>query len=257
MTPCRRGAPVPGSTGRQIGSRAIAAMTIAPATAALTMRNTLGCSRSVTTRGAADRSGATAATAASDHQAIPRTVYAPITKKNASQTSVAHGVTRPRRPRNATTSAADAKKSIPCTSRSVVGCHSLILRVTSGFALRPTAYVQTLGPNGVTQHRRTVTTPTSRARCRSSTRCSMSDSQARPRTAGARKKLPCTFAQAIAMNGTSQSLRGCSWRSTTSRSVNENNAIAMSWGRSASAGAATMNAPRASHAASRASRPRR
>ena len=73
----------------------------------------------------------------------------------------------------------------------------------------------------------------------------------KPSTAGARKKLPWMLAHRTAIGTTSHNRRGCAARSTTKNRVNANSAIPISCGRSASAGADTANAPRASHAAVR------
>ena len=62
-----------------------------------------------------------------------------MTKKTASQARVGHDVCRPRRAMSATTARAEAKKSMPGTLRSEVGCHSVIRAVTSGFVDRPRA----------------------------------------------------------------------------------------------------------------------
>ena len=136
-------------------------------------------------------------------------------------------------------------------SRSEVGCHSLIRPVTAGFAPSCAAYAQTDGPKGVRQQATTVTTATASAWWPREGRSAMSAIQASPSTAGARKKLPWTFAHRTAIGTTNHNRRGCVTRSTTRKSVNANRAIAMSCGRSASAGAETANAPSASHAARR------
>ena len=140
-------------------------------------------------------------------------------------------------------------------SRSEVGCHSLIKPVTAGFAPSCAAYAQTDGPKGVRQQATTVTTATASAWWPREGRSAMSAIQASPSTAGARKKLPWTFAHRTAIGTTNHNRRGCVTRSTTRKSVNANRAIAMSCGRSASAGAETANAPSASHAARPDARP--
>ena len=99
--------------------------------------------------------------------------------------------------------------------------------------------------------RRPSPTATASARWRRGERSATSAIHASPSTAGARKKLPWTFAHRTAIGTTSHRRRACAARSVTSRSVSANSAMAISCGRRAIAGAATANAPSASHAASR------
>ena len=82
---------------------------------------------------------ASAGTRASGHHATPRSAYSPSSANDASQASVGHGTIRPRRAMSRTTSAADPKNSSPATVRMLVGCHSLMRAVTSGFADSATA----------------------------------------------------------------------------------------------------------------------
>ncbi len=62
-----------------------------------------------------------------------------MTKNTASQARVGQDVGRPRRASSTTTPNAEAKNRIPGTSRTDVGCHSVIRDVTSGLTDRATA----------------------------------------------------------------------------------------------------------------------
>ncbi len=196
------------------------------------------------------------ATAASGHQATPRTAYVPMRKNTPSQARAGQAVICPRRAMSATTASAEAKNRIPCTSRSEVGCHSVIRWVTCGLIERPIAYAQTAGPVGVRQAASALTRATARTRRAPGSRSWTSSSQARPRTTGPRKKLPCRLAQSTTRNGMAHRRPGCVRRSTTRSSTIAKSAMPKSCGRRASVTAATTNAASVSHAARRSPSPR-
>ena len=135
-------------------------------------------------------------------------------------------------------------------SRSEVGCHSVIRAVTAGSStererVRPRRRGRTA--SGSTRRR----PPPRRPARGDGAGSARQGPRARPARAqrAPRKKLPWTLAQTARRSGRHHSRRGCAARSMTRNSVNANSAIPMSCGRSASAGAETTNAPRASHAA--------
>ncbi len=87
-------------------------------------------------------------------------------------------------------------------------CHSEMSRAIVALVERPIAYRHTSGPNGVTQ---VATAEASRMTSivrRPGRRRTRSSSAARPMASGARKKLPCRFAQASTTSGSSQMSAG-------------------------------------------------
>ncbi len=192
-------------------------------------------------------SGAIATTAASGHHAMPRTAYAPIDEEEAEphQGRPRHSPAAPRHERHD-----EQRRCEEQDPRHVPHGRRLPLSdpvVTAGCAEQT---------DGVGPHRRperrqargsALTSRDDQRPVRAASPVARSSSQARPRTAGARKKLPCRFAQTSDdERHQPQPSRG-GGRSITSSSVDREQAMPSSCGRSASASAATTNAARTSH----------
>ena len=266
------GAPVPASTGRQTGIRAMAAPMMVAPTRALSRRPGRASMTGARSRGAADRpslvpadrpsaasadrplrgaadrpsahSPATVTTAMPGHHATPRDARAPSAAKPISPRRAPTRILWPRRTRRTTATVVMAtlpQNRSPGTSVSMGGCHSETWAVICALPAIPMAYSQTRQPNGVANVAATVAISTV-TRCRVLPRAprsppAMPSMMARPTSTGARTKLPWRLAQTAPMTGMAHIARGRVRFAASTTSVSANSAMARSCGRSARAGA--------------------